>query len=195
MDEQKENIIMDTLLKFTQLQQALYDYQQAVRINYTDEIIMDGHLATQQLINQIKTPEIEINGYHYEVTIELLPYWKFVERGVNGTDNDQGSPYSFHPDKEMIPQDVVLKWLKVKQILPKPNKDGKLPTMKSLAWVIAHSIHEKGIEAGNELKKTLQEMNADWTVRISEAVTKDLSESVGLLLNDNMDKAPVVIKL
>ena len=67
--------------------------------------------------------------------------------------------------------------------------------MKSLAWMIAHSIHEKGIEAGNELKKTLEEMNADWTVRISEAVTKDLSESVGLLLNDNMDKAPVVIKL
>ena len=107
---------------------------------------------------------------------------------------DADSLYNTPPCWTIYICKLVLEWIKVKHILPRPNKDGKLPSQKSLAWVIAKSIHEKGIEKGKQLEKTLNELNDEWTIKIIDAVTEDLSNSVGIII-DNGVKPDYVIRL
>lgn len=177
---------MDDLLRFDNLIQALRQYQQAVVEEYRDKIIIDGHIASGSLINDIECPAVEIEGNIYSVYIRVKPYFDYVEKGVNGTEKDQGSPYSFNKHKRTIPPNVVLEWIKVKHILPRPDRNGHIPSQRSLAYIIAKSIHEKGLEPGNELKRTLEELNGEWTTKILQALTKDLSESIGLIMREKL---------
>lgn len=180
---------MNNLISFPNLIQTLGNYAEAVIAKYRDKLIIDGHIVTGKLINNITANPVEIKDNTYSVSINLMDYWKYVEEGVNGTDKDQGSPFSFSTSKTMIPPNIVLEWIKVKHILPRPNKDGKLPSQKSLA-----SIHEKGIKQGKELEKTLNELNDEWTIKIIDAVTEDLSNSVCIIIENGV-KPDYIIRL
>jgi hypothetical protein len=85
-------------------------------------------------------------------------YWDFVNKGVKGTKNikaDSKTPYKFNPSKKSIPISSIQKWLsynKLKSISVKPYKKLGVETKaidskKSLAYVIARSIHRKGIRS------------------------------------------------
>lgn len=184
----------NNLISFPNLIQTLRNYAEEVIAKYRDNLIIDGHIATGELINKITANPVEIKDNTYSVSINLMDYWKYVEEGVNGTEQDQGSPFSFSTSKTMIPPNVILNWIKVKHILPRPGKNGRLPSQKSLAWIIAKSIHEKGIEKGKQLEKTLQELNDEWTIKIVDAVTEDLSNSVGIIIENGV-KPDYVIRL
>lgn len=85
-------------------------------------------------------------------------YWDFINKGVKGTKNikaDGKTPYKFNPSKKAIPISAAQKWLgynKLKVTAVKKYKklgveekaiDGK----KSLAYMVARSIHRKGIRS------------------------------------------------
>lgn len=184
----------NNLISFPNLIQTLRNYAEEVIAKYRDNLIIDGHIATGELINKITANPVEIKDNTYFVSINLMDYWKYVEEGVNGTEQDQGSPFSFSTSKTMIPPNVILEWIKVKHILPRPDKNGKLPSQKSLAWIIAKSIHEKGIVQGKQLEKTLEQLNDEWTVKIVDAVTEDLSNSVGIIIENGV-KPDYIINL
>ena len=101
----------DNLISFSNLIQTLRNYAEAVIAKYRDRLIIDGHIATGELINKITANPVEIKDNTYSVSINLMDYWKYVEEGVNGTDKDQGSPFSFSTSKTMIPPNIVLDWI------------------------------------------------------------------------------------
>jgi hypothetical protein len=85
-------------------------------------------------------------------------YWDFINQGVKGTKNikaDAKTPYKFNSAKKSIPISSVEKWLgynKLKAVSVKPYRklgvEGKaIDAKKSLAYVIARSIHRKGIKS------------------------------------------------
>jgi hypothetical protein len=85
-------------------------------------------------------------------------YWKFVNKGVKGTRNekaDSNTPYKFNPSKKSIPISVARNMIaysnkKVLQVKPytKLGVETKAITdTKSLAFLIARSIHRKGIKS------------------------------------------------
>ena len=85
-------------------------------------------------------------------------YFDFVNKGVKGTKNikaDSKTPYKFNPSKKSIPVSVVEGWLgynKLKAVSVKPYRklgveSKAIDTKKSLAYVIARSIHRKGIRS------------------------------------------------
>ena len=85
-------------------------------------------------------------------------YWDFVNKGVKGTKNikaDSKTPYKFSPSKKSIPISSVEKWLgynKLKAVSVKPYRklgvEGKaVDAKKSLAFIIARSIHRKGLRS------------------------------------------------
>jgi hypothetical protein len=85
-------------------------------------------------------------------------YWDFVNKGVKGTKNvkaDSKTPYKFNPSKKSIPISAVQKWLgynKLKTTSVKPYRklgvEAKaIDSKKSLAYVVARSIHRKGIRS------------------------------------------------
>jgi hypothetical protein len=85
-------------------------------------------------------------------------YWDFINKGVKGTKNikaDAKTPYKFNPSKKSIPISVAERWLgynKLKVVAVKPYRKLGVETKatdekKSLAYVLARSIHRKGIRS------------------------------------------------
>ena len=85
-------------------------------------------------------------------------YFDFVNKGVKGTKNikaDSKTPYKFNPSKKSIPIIAVEGWLgynKLKAVSVKPYRKlgvetKAIDTKKSLAYIVAKSIHRKGIRS------------------------------------------------
>jgi hypothetical protein len=85
-------------------------------------------------------------------------YWDFINKGVKGTKNikaDSNTPYKFSPSKKSVPVAPIEKWLsynKLKTVSVKPYRKLGVETKaieskKSLAYVIARSIHRKGMKS------------------------------------------------
>lgn len=85
-------------------------------------------------------------------------YWNFINKGVKGTKNikaDAKTPYKFNPSKKSIPISAAQGWLgynKLKVVAVKPYRKLGVETKaidekKSLAYVLARSIHRKGIKS------------------------------------------------
>lgn len=76
------------------------------------------------------------------VYVDMEPYGKYVDKGVNGKFSAYATPYSYKA--KMPPPSKLDKWLVRKGIAPR-DKEGKLLPRKSLQFLIARSIFRKGI--------------------------------------------------
>ena len=94
----------------------------------------------------------------YPKTEPASKYWDFINKGVKGTKNvkaDGNTPYKFNTGKKAIPISAAQKWLgynKLKATSIKPYKKKGIETKaidgkKSLAYMVARSIHRKGIRS------------------------------------------------
>lgn len=154
---------MDELIKFSHLEQVLKEYGQAV---YRDRLKKDDKVASGELIGKLRFI-YHHQGNKWEISLYLKDYWYYVEHGRQ--------PGKFPP------VDKILEWIDIKPILPYPDKNGKLPTPNQLAYLIGRKIATEGIEAGNQLQETLDELNDRFMLKIEYALTEDLDESVGII--------------
>ena len=161
-------------LKFTNLANILTQYAIDVRNNYQDKLIRSDRIASGKLLNSVNYRTI-FNGNEYEVYLTLEDYWKFVEAGVNGTEKNVGSPFSFKG--EFVNTDAILNWIRVKPVLPRPS-NGKLPTPEGLAWAISRTMAKEGMEGSHDLEETLEELNEKYEVLIMDAIDKDLAFAI-----------------
>jgi len=94
----------------------------------------------------------------YPKTEPASKYWDFINKGVKGTKNtkaDSKTPYKFNPAKKSIPISAAQGWLgynKLKVVSVKPYRklgvEAKaIDSKKSLAYLVARSIHRKGIRS------------------------------------------------
>ena len=117
--------------------------------------------ASGKLIDSIKG-SINYDGKYVTVDISLQDYWKYVE-------------YGRRPGK-FPPVDKIREWIKVKPVLPRPMANGKLPTENQLAFLISHSIAEKGIKPRPILKETLNAFQLEQ--RIYNQIISMLQETI-----------------
>ena len=152
---------MEEITLIENLLATLRDYSQRVEQDYKDRLIADDKKATGTLINSISTQVKTSNGLVYDVVINLADYWRYVEEGRK--------PGKFPPP------DAILKWIKVKPVIPRPY-NGKVPTQKQLAFLIGRKIATEGIEPGNQLKETVDTLNAEYIPKFEAALKKDFDE-------------------
>lgn len=85
-------------------------------------------------------------------------YFDYINKGVKGTKNEKAdgkTPYKFNPSKKSVPISAIQGWLsynKLKAVSVKPYRKlgvetKAIDTKKSLAYVVARSIHRKGIKS------------------------------------------------
>lgn len=153
-------------LTFNNLEKALTDFLNDFVSTYKSLLIRDNKKASGDLINSIKALNIEFNTTKYTGSISLKNYWKYVEYGRK--------PGKFPPPKK------ILNWVKVKKILPKPIK-GIKPTEKQLAFLISRKIARDGIKPGNQFSEALNLVWTKYEKIISDAITKDLSETIDII--------------
>lgn len=142
---------------FNKIITALQEYQSAFERAYKDRLLADDKKATGQLINSISTT-IKVGSDTFEVVMSIVDYFKYVENGRK--------PGKFPP------VDKILSWIKVKPVIPRPMH-GKLPTQQQLAFLIGRKIATEGIEAGHQLKDTVEAINAQYIPKLEAALQED----------------------
>jgi hypothetical protein len=96
--------------------------------------------------------------------LHLAEYWKFVEGGRK--------PGTFPP------VDAIRKWIEVKPIVPRPDKNGRLPTIEQLSFLIGRKIATQGIPATPALKLSLDSVYQQMVTAVGEALAQDLGDRV-----------------
>lgn len=158
MTSGKENIDMNDLMDLTELHKVLQDYAKDVADRYKDVLTKNDHIASQKLINSIKT-EVVVGDKFFEVVMNLEEYWKYVE-------------YDTKP--HFPPPDALLKWIQVKPVIPRPDKNGRIPTPKQLAYLIGRHIDTFGTKGTHDLQQTKDDIFAWYRDQMSDALGRDI---------------------
>lgn len=126
-------------MDYSTIEQIVNDFQ----YSYMSKIIDTGHNASGNLgLNQKHI--LKFDGRYFTVSLLLEDYWKYLEAGTK--------PHFPPPDK-------ILQWIKIKPVLPRADKNGKLPTENQLAYLIGRKISLVGIKPTYLLRDTLSEFN------------------------------------
>lgn len=159
----------NTLMSFPNLEKVLEDFAERARDQYKGLLVNKDMIASGDLYNSVECL-VDQNGTTYEVKLELEHYWKFIEEGIRPAGKYKNAGWKIYP--------FILEWIKIKPVLPRPMANGKLPSEKSLAYLITRSIKEHGIKP----KPILQESTLD-ALRIFETQIRDaLAEDCGMIL-------------
>lgn len=165
------------------LEKVLQDFAKDIRQNYKEHLAYHDHFTTkgtdQRLIDSVQEI-VEIGDRHFQVKLKLNQYWKYVEEGIYGAGNHD-SPYK-NPGMRAYP--FILKWVEIKPVAPRPDKNGKLPSPKTLAFLITRSIAKNGTEGTHDLQVTKENVLAWYEDRIREALREDMKHYIKSLAAD-----------
>lgn len=150
--------------EFKNVEKVLNEFVNAFSELYKDEL--SKHRATGNLIESIKI-EIDNKSSIYDIEMSLASYWKYVENG-------RGSG-------KMPPIDSIIEWIRVKQIIPQPDRNGKIPSINSLAYLIARKIGKEGTMGTGALEMTKEAIMQDFELKLINAFYKDLEENTDLI--------------
>lgn len=153
---------MNDLMDLTELQKVLEDYAKDVADRYKDVLTKNDHIASQKLINSIKT-EVVVGNNSFEVVMNLEEYWKYVE-------------YDTKP--HFPPPDALLKWIQVKPVIPRPDKNGRIPTPKQLAYLIGRHIDTFGTKGTHDLQQTKDDIFTWYKDKLSDALGRDILNTI-----------------
>lgn len=129
--------------------------------------------ASRDLYNSLNF-EIKIGEQSISLDILLNDYWKYLEYGCKGTETSY--PEAYYP-AHFPPTSAIEEWIRIKPVIP-DQRNGKLPTQKQLAFLIARSIYNQGIEprfifrdAGESIWEQLKDA-------LDEAIEKDVESNI-----------------
>jgi hypothetical protein len=157
------------LIRFDRLRETLEAYGEEVRNLYQDNLITHDRIASGGLLNSVDF-EVTGSGQRWEVTLSLLPYWKYVE-------------YDTRP--HWPPLDKILEWIRIKPVIPRPDKNNIRPTERQLAFLIGRAMaglspNQKNLKNPNggttgthDLQDALDEINAKYREKIVYAIAED----------------------
>ena len=101
----------------------------------------------------------------FEVHFDLPSYFQFAENGRR--------PGKFPPP------DAILKWVQFKRLVPRPGRDGKVPSTNQLVYLISRKIATKGTEGKHLFEKTLDDPNLDNIAdKLVELITAEFEKEI-----------------
>ena len=105
----------------------------------------------------------EYNGNLFELHFNLPDYQQYAENGRR--------PGKFPPP------DAILKWVQFKRLIPRPGRDGKLPSTNQLVYLISRKIALQGTTGKHLLQQTIDGAD-DLIDQIINEFTKQLQEEI-----------------
>lgn len=147
----------NALMNLTEVYRCLQDIAKDVRENYIDQLENNDRRASGDLINSIRT-QVRVGEKAFAVTMTLKEYWKWVEEDTR---------------PHFPPVSAILKWVQIKPVIPRPFDNGKVPTQKQLAYLIARKISKVGTEGSHDLQRTKDNVLPWYHERLSKALAHD----------------------
>ena len=161
---------MEQLIDFTELQQVLQDLANDIRDNYKEHLQFNDRYTekgvptgySQRLIDSVKT-QVVVGDNAYEVTMTLNDYWKYVE--------DDTRPH-------FPPVNKLLEWVNIKPVLPRPDRNGRIPSPQSLAFLIGRAISRHGTKGSHDLEKVKDGVIPWYKEKIAIALGHDMENYI-----------------
>lgn len=146
--------------------EVLKEYAIELRNTLQDSYITDDRIATGDLLNSVEYI-IEKDDRQIEVSLQLEEWWKYVEEDTK---------------PHFPPPDAMLNYVKAKPVLPKPDKNGKLPTPNQLAYLIGRKISEVGTTGTHNVRDTVRLMNERYEEKIGQAISEDINNELDVII-------------
>lgn len=170
----KGHIDMEQLIDFTELRQVLEDLANDIRDNYKEHLQFNDRYTergvpsgySERLIDSVKT-QVVAGDRAWEVTMTLNDYWKYVESDTR---------------PHWPPVDKILEWVEIKPVIPRPDSNGRIPSPKSLAFLIGRSIAKYGTKGSHDLEKTKDGVIPMYRERIAAALGHDMENYIRKLV-------------
>ena len=93
--------------------------------------LQNQSINASSTLSQTATSTVNMDGTRLVISLNLEPYWKYVEYGRRAG--------------KMPPIDAIARWITIKPIVPNPI-NGRVPDTRQLAFLIARKIGREGIE-------------------------------------------------
>lgn len=148
----------DELFNLSELSDILRRLGEDVRQGYVDKLVKNGRPTTENTLASTVSAYVEVKGTTYYVGLNLQEYWKYVEEGTK---------------PHWPPPSAILHWIEVKPVIPRPGKDGRIPTPKQLAFLIGRKISEVGTKGTHDLEETKEALLGFYEQEIAEALGRD----------------------
>lgn len=149
--------------------EVLKEYAIELRNTLQDSYITDDRIATGDLLNSVEYI-IEKDDRQIEVSLQLKEWWKYVEEDTK---------------PHFPPPDAMLNYIKAKPILPKPDKNGKLPTPNQLAYLIGRKISEVGTTGTHNVRDTVRLINERYEEKIGQAISEDINNELDVIFSQS----------
>ena len=158
------------LIDLTELQQVLQDLANDIRDNYKEHLQFNDRYTekgvpsgySQRLIDSVKT-QVVVGDNAYEVTMTLNDYWKYVE--------DDTRPH-------FPPVNKLLEWVNIKPVLPRPDRNGRIPSPQSLAFLIGRAISRHGTKGSHDLQQVKDGVIPFYKEKIAAALGHDMENYI-----------------
>ena len=158
------------LIDLTELQKVLQDLANDIRDNYKEHLRYNDRYTergvpsgySKRLIDSVTT-QVVVGDNAYEVTMTLNDYWKYVE--------DDTRPH-------FPPVSKILEWVNIKPVIPRPDANGRIPSPKSLAFLIGRAISERGTKGSHDLEKVKDGVIPMYRERIAAALGRDIENYI-----------------
>lgn len=149
-------------IQFPTLVKVLKQFADDTGNNYAAVLESNGHPTTQRTLeNAAQDPnkhKVTARVGGYDVTFDLPSYWKYIEHGTR---------------PHLPPYSAIRQWIDIKPVIPRPGKNGKLPTPSQLAYAIRAKIAKVGTKGTEDLALARDVALAGWMQRIKDALIAD----------------------
>ena len=163
---------MEELIKWEHTIAALKDYAEFFMRTYKDNLYIENHIATGDLMSKMDYV-FDVGTGKIEVSLRLEDYWKYIE-------------YDTKP--HYPPYKAILDWVKVKFHGNLPNGyDGELPVKtetleKRFAYFTQQKIGEHGTTGTHPMQEAGNEAYAQFNDALEQAISQDIDEAMDVIL-------------
>ena len=142
------------------------------------------HNATKELYNSIGY-FVDKTAQGYKISFEMEDYGMFQDRGVKGVKSNyvvnKNSPFSYKQNSNLIGLEyhtgVFAKFAKRMGMQPR-DKKGKFGSYKTMGFILANSIKNKGVKASMFFTKPFEQAFKRLPEELAESLAKDLTDNI-----------------
>lgn len=174
----------EALIKWKHLRKVLDKFGKELVEAYINNLDERSIHASRKLADSVSY-ELVAGERSMAIDISLLDYWKYIEYGRKAG--------------KFPPLQSIEQWIKIKGIQPMTRtqasvkrwtqhrgrirrNDGRIPSIKSLAYLIGRKIAEEGIQPRPILTTAIDDVYKRFAEAIDEAVTADIKAEVDITL-------------
>tara|TARA_R110000796_G_C14324365_1_gene408268 strand:- start:42 stop:566 length:525 start_codon:yes stop_codon:yes gene_type:complete len=171
-------------MEFKKMKEELNDFGKYVVQQSRTNLTKGKHNASKELYNSIGY-FVDKTAQGYKISFEMEDYGMYQDRGVKGVKSNyvvnKNSPFSYKQNSNLIGLEyhtgVFAKFAKRMGMQPR-DKKGKFGSYKTMGFILANSIKNKGVKASMFFTKPFEQAFKRLPEELAESLAKDLTDNI-----------------